>query len=89
MNYYKLFVVALSATRCTWSVDWVSEERGPCKDPYTGITISCDFEGHMTLDECREVTGDTIDVFQKMGFEVKEDYDSSLAHPILEVIFPK
>ena len=88
MNYYKSFIAALSATRYNWTVDYYSEDRGPCKHSYTGIDISCDFEGDMTLDECREVIGETIKLFEAAGFKVKLDDDYTLASPILTVIFP-
>ena len=85
---YKKFISALAETKCNWTVDYFTEEAGPCSARYTMADISCSFNDDCTIGFCKEVTKETIEIFTKYGFKVDMDYDSTINRPILEIIFP-
>jgi len=85
MFNYKNFVLALSRTRCNWVVEHHTEEAGTCASPYTEITIHCEYEDDDTLGFCKEITRETVEIFEKYGFTVNFDYESSIANPILQI----
>lgn len=89
MNIYKSFIMALEKSRGSWTVDWYTEEAGPCADPVELAKISCEMEGHYTFDFADEIIIETISIFEKAGFKVDHDYESTTRRPILEIIFPK
>ena len=89
MNIYKSFILALEESRGNWTVDWYTEEAGPCSDPVEQATISCEMDGSDTFDFADELVRETIEIFEKAGFKAGHDYESTARRPILEIVFPK
>ena len=85
---YKKFILALSETRCNWVVSRYTEEAGCCSAPYTMALIHCEYEDHNTIGFCKECTKEVCEIFEKYGFTVQHDYESTVVRPLLEIIFP-
>lgn len=86
---HKKFILALSESRGRWTVNYYDDEAGPCCNPAEIAEISTEFENDDTIGRCKEIADETAAIFEKYGFVVSFDYESTVDRPILEITFPK
>lgn len=86
---YRKFILALYECRGRWTVDYYDDEAGPCCNPSEIAQISTEFGDEDTIGRCKEIADETAEIFEKYGFVVSFDYESTVERPILEITFPK